>query len=70
MASSAEPTPPMTLDAYLAFEETSPLRHEFVAGQVFAMTGDTIRHNRIALRIAAKLLAAAGGGRAACSSRT
>jgi len=62
MASSAEPTPPMTLEEYLAFEETSPIRHELVAGQLFAMTGGTIRHNRITLAIAAKLLAAAGDG--------
>lgn len=62
MASSAEPTPPMTLDEYLAFEETSPIRHELVAGQIFAMTGGTIRHNRITGRIFARLFAAAGDG--------
>ena len=62
MASSAEPTPQMTLDEYLAFEETSPVRHEFVAGQVFAMTGGTIRHNLIALNVAASLRSAARAG--------
>jgi len=29
----------MSLDEYLAFEEQSPVRHEYVAGEVYAMTG-------------------------------
>ena len=32
---------------YLAFEETAPLRHEFMGGEVYAMSGGTLRHNRI-----------------------
>lgn len=34
-------------DDYLAFENDSPERHEYVAGQVFAMTGSTLRHAAI-----------------------
>jgi Uma2 family endonuclease len=32
---------------YLAMDEASSLRHEYVAGQVYAMKGGTMRHNRI-----------------------
>jgi Uma2 family endonuclease len=37
----------MTLEEYLEFEENSPIRHEYVAGEVFAMSGATARHNLI-----------------------
>jgi Uma2 family endonuclease len=41
----------MTLEQYLAFEERSPIRHEYVAGEVYAMSGPTTRHNTISLNI-------------------
>ena len=37
----------MTLEEYLAFEERSPIRFEYVAGEVYAMSGATLRHNLI-----------------------
>jgi Uma2 family endonuclease len=37
----------LTVSDYLAAEEASPARHEFVGGEVHAMTGGTARHNRI-----------------------
>jgi len=40
---------------YLAAEACSDVRHEFVRGQVYAMTGGSLRHNSIALAIAARL---------------
>ncbi len=43
---------PLTIEEYLADEEISPIRHEFVAGQVFAMVGSTRAHNRVTLNIA------------------
>jgi Uma2 family endonuclease len=46
----------------LCFEEGSSIKHEYVAGQVYAMTGATERHNRITMNIAARLWAAAGDG--------
>jgi Uma2 family endonuclease len=49
----------MSLDEYLAWEERSPTRHEYVAGEVFAMTGATVRHNLITLNIARALHGAA-----------
>lgn len=39
----------MTLDEYLAFEEQSVIKHEYVAGEVYAMSGVTTRHNLITL---------------------
>ncbi|CAI8972242.1 Uma2 family endonuclease [Methylocaldum szegediense] len=42
---------------YLQMELDSPVRHEYVAGEVFAMTGATLRHNIIALNIATALRA-------------
>ena len=45
-------------EEYLAFEESSSERHEFVAGQVFAMAGGTTRHNKIAGTLYARALAA------------
>ena len=41
---------PMTFEEYLEFEEQSRIRHEYIAGEIFAMTGVTKRHNRIAGR--------------------
>ena len=38
---------PMTLDAYIAFEETADVRHEFIDGQLIPMPGTTDTHNTI-----------------------
>jgi Uma2 family endonuclease len=45
----------MTVDDYLAFEEKSDTRHEFVDGNVFAMSGASLRHNTIGLNVATEL---------------
>lgn len=42
---------------YLALEVRSPVRHEYVCGDVYAMTGASLRHNVITLNIAALLRA-------------
>ncbi len=44
---------------YLYFERDSSIRHEWVGGALFAMTGTSGVHNRIAGRLFAKLLAVA-----------
>jgi hypothetical protein len=49
----------MTLDEYLAFEENSPIKHEYVGGEVFAMSGVTTRHNLINLNLTGHLHAPA-----------
>jgi len=41
----------------LAREARSPVRHEYIAGEIHAMTGASIRHNVIALNIATALRA-------------
>jgi Uma2 family endonuclease len=38
---------PMTPDEYLAFEDASPLRHEYVRGEIFAMSGASTAHNDV-----------------------
>ena len=59
MRDSKHPRRLLTLEEYLAFEERSPVRHEYVAGEVYAMSGETTRHNLIALNVASALRAAA-----------
>jgi Uma2 family endonuclease len=41
----------MSLADFLAWEEAQPLRHERVGGRIWAMTGGTLAHNRIALNV-------------------
>jgi Uma2 family endonuclease len=56
------PSRPLTVEEYLRLEEASPERHEYVAGEVHAMTGASLRHNRIVGNIFGRLWAAARGG--------
>ena len=44
----SHPYRPLDEAEYLALEARSPVRHEYVAGEIFAMTGASIRHNIIA----------------------
>lgn len=37
---------------YLTYETQSPVRKEYIAGEIFAITGASIRHNVIALNLA------------------
>lgn len=52
----------MTVDEYFRFEEDSPIKHEYVAGEAYAMSGATARHNMIAGNIFARLFDVAGDG--------
>ena len=47
---------------YLASEQDSPVRHEYVDGQMYAMAGASDRHNRIALNLASRLNDHLNGG--------
>ncbi|HEX4946036.1 MAG TPA: Uma2 family endonuclease [Blastocatellia bacterium] len=44
-----------TVEEYLELEKTSEIRHEYVEGQIYAMSGASKRHNRLAGRIYARL---------------
>ena len=37
----------LTAREYLAWEREQPVRHEFYHGEVFAMAGGSVRHNRL-----------------------
>ena len=52
----------MTVEEYFRFEESSPIKHEYVAGEVYAMSGATVRHNRIAGNVFVRLSLAARAG--------
>jgi Uma2 family endonuclease len=53
----------LTLDDYFRLEAAAvDVKHEYVAGQVYAMSGASRRHNRIAGNIFARLWTAARGG--------
>jgi len=45
----------MTVEEYLLFEESQEVRHEYVNGRIFQMTGGTAAHNLMSLNIAASL---------------
>ncbi len=51
----------MSVEEYLEFEKDSEVRHEYVGGVAYAMTGGSGRHNRISLNIARKLADGAEG---------
>ncbi len=51
----------LTEAEYLVFEETARVRHEYLAGEAYAMAGGSLRHNRIALNTALLLLSRLSG---------
>jgi Uma2 family endonuclease len=52
----------ISVEEYLAFEEDSRVKHEYVAGRVYAMTGTTRAHNHIILNLAASIKSHLRGG--------
>ena len=48
----------LSVEEYLALEQATGLKHEYVLGQVYALAGASEDHNRIALNIAAALIPA------------
>src|SRR5438067_372495 len=53
--STAEKLTPISVDDYLAGELVARVKHEYVAGVVYAMTGARILHNLIATNILGSL---------------
>lgn len=45
----------ISVEDYLAGEKTSPVRHEYVDGVVYAMAGGTMRHSRLGKNIYSRL---------------
>lgn len=41
-----------TVEEYFALEEKSEIRHEFFDGEIFAMAGGTLNHNRLTRKVA------------------
>ncbi len=52
----------LTADEYLELEHTADVRHEFVAGTLYAMAGPSKSHHRIALNLVAAFHAHVRGG--------
>ncbi|MBA2246183.1 MAG: Uma2 family endonuclease [Gemmatimonadetes bacterium] len=52
----------LSVEEYIDFELASPVRHEYVGGMIYALSGVTRRHSRIAGNIFLRLAAAAGDG--------
>jgi Uma2 family endonuclease len=57
----AEHNPQYTAADYFALEAQSEVRHEFFAGEIFAMSGASIAHNTIAQNFIPKLRPALRG---------
>lgn len=51
----------MTRAEYCAFEHEASRKHEYIAGEVFAMTGGTLEHSRLAVQISHLLVNALAG---------
>jgi len=54
--------PRMSLEEFLRFENARSERHEFVAGDVYAMSGGTLRHSTIVQNVSFRLMERARGG--------
>lgn len=52
----------MTVEEFHRFEDASPERHEFIAGEIHAMTGGTARHAAIVGNVFFRLRQAASAG--------
>ncbi|MFO5493788.1 MAG: Uma2 family endonuclease [Cuspidothrix sp.] len=50
MIAAKENTPHLSPEEYFAWEEQQLEKHEYINGQVYAMTGGSVNHSRIAIR--------------------
>ncbi|MEL6130696.1 MAG: Uma2 family endonuclease [Cyanobacteria bacterium J06554_6] len=51
MIAAQAPFPQLTPDEYLAWEAQQPEKHEYIDGQMYAISGGTVNHGRIAIRL-------------------
>ena len=51
MVVAKEQFPKLTPEEYFAWEEMQTMRHEYLDGEVYAMSGGTINHSEIALNL-------------------
>ena len=56
------PRPAYTPEMYLALERDAEVKHEFWYGDIYAMAGGSVRHNRLAAECIFLLRRALGGG--------
>lgn len=52
----------LSVDEYLKAENDGPVRHEYVDGEVYAMSGTSKRHNRVAVNLLSELYSRLQGG--------
>ena len=52
MIAAKDNPPPLTPEEYFTWEEQQLEKHELIDGQVYAMTGGSVNHSRIAIRFA------------------
>ncbi len=57
-----EDRPELSYPQYLAIENQSEIKHEWVDGQMYAMAGATLRHNQLAAQMIMELGRAIGDG--------
>jgi Uma2 family endonuclease len=53
MIAAKENSPQMTPEEYFAWEEKQLEKHELINGQVYAMSGGSVNHGRLAIRLTA-----------------
>jgi Uma2 family endonuclease len=63
MVAASEDYPNLTPTEYLEWEEKQELRHEYIYGEVYAMTGGTLNHSKIAMNFAYILMSHLRGTR-------
>ena len=57
-----KPKVKMSVEEYLEWEKDGTVRHEYVDGEVYAMSGTSKRHNRVATNLTIQLSARLRGG--------
>jgi Uma2 family endonuclease len=53
MIAAKENPPQLTPEEYFVWEAKQPEKHEYINGQVYAMSGGSVNHGRIAIRLTA-----------------